>query len=90
MKRDESELDPRFTPYYISGERVEVEWLDGYEMYIGYGCYTDGKKGRFYVGKSTGTKPVYLQIQNKNSIGGIAISSYAVKSIKGLGIFGRY
>lgn len=81
---DFSELDERFKPYYDSGQRVEVEWLEGYEDYSGYGARTDGKKARFYVGKSTGWKPVYLQIYSKRSIGGQAILSSAVKSIRPL------
>ena len=84
---DYSELDQRFTPYYQSGERVEVEWKDGFEDFTGYGCRTDGMKARFYVGKSTGWKPIYLQILRRNSCGGVAILSSAVKSIKGLGLY---
>ena len=87
MNQDLSELDERFTPFYNSGERVEVEWLEGYEDYTGYGARTDGKKARFYVGKSTGVKPVYLEIFNRNSVGGMAILSSAVKAIRGLGTY---
>lgn len=79
---DSSNLDDRFTPYYLSRKRVEVEWKDGWEDYSGYGLRTEGKKARFYVGKSTGWKPVYLQIYSKRSTGGQAICSKAVKSIK--------
>jgi len=81
---DFSELDPRFTPYYESGERVEVVWKEGFEDLSGYGCRTDGKKARFYVGKSTGWKPIYLQILSTRSFGGQAILSCAVESIRGL------
>lgn len=81
---DFSELDERFTPYYQSGQRIEVEWLEGYEDYTGYGAKTEGKKARFYVGKSTGWKPIYLQIYSKRSTGGQAILSSAVKSIKAI------
>ena len=84
---DYSELDNRFTPYYESGERVEVEWLPGLEDYTGYGNQSEGLKARFYVGKSTGWKPVYLQILRRDSYGGSAILSSAVKSIRGLGIY---
>ena len=85
----EAELDHRFTQYYESGERVEVEWKDGYEDYTGYGARTDGKKGRFYVGKSSGWMPIYLMIQRRDSHGGGAISPASVKSIRGLGVFKR-
>jgi len=84
---DLSELDPRFTPYYESGERVEVVQKDGFEDYTGYGCRTNGKVLRFYVGKSTGWKPIYLMIFKRNSLGGGAILSCAVESIRGLGTY---
>lgn len=84
---DTSKLDERFTPYYESGERVEVEWKEGYGDYTGYGARTDGKKARFYVGKSTGWRPIYLQIDNRRSMGGGALFSEGVKSIRGLGIY---
>ena len=83
---DYSEIDPRFVPYLDSGERVEVTWKPGYEDYSGYGCRTDGRKARFYVGKSTGWKPILLQIQTRRSSGGEAILSSAVESIRGLGV----
>ena len=84
---DESELDKRFKRYYDDNERVEVTWKPGFEDYTGYGCRTEGRKARFYVGKSTGWKPVYLSILSRNSHGGSAILSCAVESIKGLGIY---
>ena len=86
-KMDYSKLDERFSRYYESGERVEVEWKEGFEDFTGYGNRTNGKKARFYVGKSTGWKPVYLQILKRNSFGGSAILSKAVKSVKSLGIY---
>ena len=84
---DYSSLDERFTRYYESGERVEVTWQEGMEDYTGYGCQTEGLKARFYVGKSTGWKPVYLQILRRDSSGGASILSSAVESIRGLGIY---
>ena len=89
MVIDFSDLDKRFTPFYDSGERVEVEWKDGFEDLSGYGGCTDGKKARFYVGRSTGRKPIYLQIYRRDSLGGPAICSAGVKSIRGLGIYRR-
>lgn len=86
-ERDLSDLDTRFTPYYESGERVEVTWKPGFEDYTGYGCRTDGKKARFYVGRSTGWKPIYLMILKRDSSGGPAILSSAVENIRGLGTF---
>ena len=81
-KMDYSELDERFTPYYENQKRIEVTWKNGYEDYTGYGCKTNGKKARFTVGKSTGWKPIHLQILTKRSMGGSAILSTAVESIK--------
>jgi len=86
-KMDYSDLDKRFDSYFESRERVEVEWKEGFGDDTGYGCKTDGKKARFYVGKSTGWRPVYLQIYSKRSFGGQSILSCAVKSIRGLGIY---
>jgi hypothetical protein len=84
---DLSDLDPRFTPYCETGERVEVTYKKGWEDYTGYGNRTNGLKARFYVGKSTGWKPIYLTILKSNSSGGAGICSKAVKSIRGLGIY---
>lgn len=80
-------LDERFTKHYKSGERVEVEYKEGFEDFTGYGSRTNGKKSRFYVGKSTGIKPIYLVILRRDSIGGAAILSCSIKSIRGLGIY---
>lgn len=79
---DYSELDERFTPFYESKQRIEVTWKKGYEDYGGYGARTKGRKARFYVGKSTGWRPIYLQIYSKRSSGGQGILSSAVESIK--------
>lgn len=61
-KMDYSELDKRFEKYYDSRERVEVTWKPGYEDYTGYGTRTEGRKARFYVGKSTGWVPIFIQL----------------------------
>lgn len=87
---DESDLNPEFTKYFESGEQVEVEWKEGWGMMMGNtGCKTGGNKTRFYVGKSTGWKPIYLMLLKKNSSGGCAISKNeeGIKSIKGTGKF---
>lgn len=86
---DYSDLDERFTPYYESGERVEVTWKEGWEDYNGYGARTEGRKTRFYVGRSTGWKPIYLEIYSRRSMGGGAICSAGIESIRGLGIYKR-
>jgi len=88
--RDYSLLDERFTPFYNSGERVEVVWKEGWEDLSGrIGKRTQGRISRFYVGRSTGWKPIYLMILNKNSTCGMAISSEGVESIRGTGIYRR-
>lgn len=69
---DRSDLDARITPYYDARERVEIE-------------YTDGSKVRCWIGRSTGWKPVYLEILKTNSHGGSAIPSSMIKSVRGLG-----
>lgn len=83
-RMDYSEIDTRFEPYYDNGQRVEVEWKAEYEDFTGYGCRTEGRRARFYVGKSTGWRPVFIMLQNINSRGGVEIPSNAVESIRGL------
>lgn len=90
IKRDLSDLDERFTPYWKSGERVEVVWKKGFEDYSGYGNLTNGRKARFYVGRSTGIKPIYIALLRRDSIGGAAILSSAVESIRGLSVFKQF
>jgi len=85
--RDNILLDERFTEFHLSGERVEVTWKQGFEDFTGYGSRTNGKKARFYVGRSTGHKPIYLQLLRRDSISGQAILSEAVESVRGLGIY---
>lgn len=84
-ERDLSELDARFTPYFERRERVEVTWKPGMEDYTGYGACTNGRKARFFVGRSTGWRPIYLMILTRRSMGGAAILSSAVESVRGLG-----
>lgn len=82
---DESDLDPRFHQFYKTGERVEATLKDGHAMLVGYGRRTDGRVLRFYVGRSTGSKPIYLMILKRNSYGGMAIPSESIESVRGLG-----
>ena len=86
-RMDYSDIDARFESYFDSKQRVEVTWKRGFEDFTGYGCRTDGKKARFYVGISSGWKPIFIQIYSRASMGGSAILSSAVKSIRGLGIY---
>lgn len=82
--KDNSNLDSRFDYAFKNNLRVEVTWKEGYEDYTGYGSRTNGKKGRFYVGRSTGWKPIYLMILKSNSTGGEAICSSAIEKIRTL------
>ena len=50
--------------------RVEATNAEGYEDLTGYGARTNGRKNRFYIGRSTGWIPCYLEILQKNSTGG--------------------
>lgn len=75
--KDTSELDPRFAEYHRTGERVEV-------------TYDDGTTERFYVGVSTGWRPVYLTIKTRRSLGGGPIGRYErehIVSIRGLATY---
>jgi len=69
---DKSELNPRATQFYKSGERVEI-------------IYSDGEKTRCYIGKSTGWKPVYLEVKKSNSMGGGALYLPENATIRGVG-----
>ena len=73
---DTSELISELTRYYESGERVEVTFNYGGSI----------EKERFYVGKSTGWKPIYIAIKKRNSSGGAGIIN-AIQSVEGLGIY---
>lgn len=66
-------LDPRLTRYYENRERVEVTGKD-YKL-------------RFWVGKSTGWKPCYLEILRRNSSGGAQAYLPKDATIRGLGIY---
>ena len=50
--------------------RVEAINSKGYEDITGYGARTDGRINRFYIGRSTGWIPIYLEILTNRSIGG--------------------
>lgn len=71
---DNSDLNPRATYFYKSGERVEI-------------TYKDGSKTRCYIGKSTGWKPVYLEILKRSSSGGSSLYLPDDAIIRGLGTF---
>lgn len=86
---DNGTLDALLAQWYKTGERVEVTWKEGYEEYIGYGCKTEGCKGRFYIGKSTGTQPIWLQIDNRRSLGGPALMIFGIQTIRPLGTYRR-
>lgn len=55
--RDLSDLSPQLAGY--EGWRVEVETIYG-------------ETRRFIVGRSTGPKPISLEVARRNSLGGIA------------------
>lgn len=74
---------------YISGQRVEVTWKEGHLELFGYGLQTEGKIGRFYIGKSTGIDPIYLAVDNSRSWGGRALAVDQIASIRFLGKY-RY
>lgn len=54
--------------------RVQATNEKGYEDYSGYGSRTDGKINRFYIGRSLGWIPIYLEILRNDSIGGCALT----------------
>lgn len=77
-------FDAQLEAWKEQGVRVEVTWKKGFEDFTGYGARTNGRKARFYIGRSTGWIPIYLQIDNKRSMGGGAILISAIETIKPL------
>jgi hypothetical protein len=71
---DNSNLSERARAYYERGERVKI-------------TYKDGSFVRCYIGKSTGWKPVYLEILKRNSLGGSKLYLPDDAKIEGLGIY---
>ena len=61
------------------GYRIEATNKPGYEDLTGYGARTNGVKNRFYIGRSTGFIPIYLEILQKNSMGGASLFTTARK-----------
>lgn len=83
---DESDLVAVLTPYYVSGERIEVTYTED----MGDSRMNDGRSERFYVGKSTGWKPIYLKIKTRTSSGGLPFGDYEAERIErivGLGVY---
>lgn len=79
--RDTSDLAPSLHRFFMNGIRVEITWRHG-GNFFGYGRYSDGKKGRGYIGRSTGWKPVYLLLPRSDSTGGMAIMESEVESVR--------
>ena len=65
--------NPFFEYAKENNKRVEALNAPGYEDYTGYGNRTDGKINRFYIGRSTGWIPIYLEILTDMSSGGSAL-----------------
>ncbi len=70
--KDRTQLcfDYTFETWMMNRTRIETINEPGYEDYTGYGNRTDGKRNRFYIGRSTGWLPIYLEILKSNSSGG--------------------
>lgn len=56
--------------------RVDAINAPKYEDYTGYGSRTDGRKNRFYIGRSTGWIPIYLEILTARSSGGRSLFTH--------------
>ena len=74
-EKDRSDLTYEYTyeRWLQNGIRIEAENDPGFEDYSGYGARTDGKFNRFYLGRSTGWIPIYLEVLQRNSHGGGAL-----------------
>lgn len=83
-------LHTLYTPYYLSGERVEVTLKTGWRVHYGYGRQTGGKIVRFYVGRvESGGVPYYtMELTQSHHHGWHDVpEAHGVESIRGLGIF---
>jgi len=69
-------FDNQFETWLKSHARIEATNKPGYEDLTGYGALTNGHKNRFYLGRSTGWIPIYLEILKSNSYGGSALFLY--------------
>lgn len=69
----ELHYDYQFEQWKKNRVRIEAINPKGYEDYSGYGNLTNGLKNRFYIGKSTGWMPIYLEILKSNSYGGSSL-----------------
>lgn len=65
--------DDLFETWKNNSTRIEAINPEGHEDYTGYGNRCDGKRNRFYIGKSTGWMPIYLEVLNSNSSGGASL-----------------
>lgn len=65
--------DSKFEIWKNNRTRIERTNKEGYEDLTGYGSRTNGLKNRFYIGKSTGFIPIYLEILKNNSSGGTSL-----------------
>jgi len=63
----------QFEQWKKNHARIEAINAPGYEDLTGYGNRTDGKINRFYIGRSTGWIPIYLEILTNNSTGGVSL-----------------
>lgn len=66
-KFDDSDLDPRFIPFYENGERIKIE--------------SDGRQITGTVGVTTGWKPVFLLMRTSRSLGSSEILNKDTKII---------
>jgi hypothetical protein len=66
----------------LSNHRVEIAWKEGYENLGGYGAGCDGKRARYWIGRSAGSSPVLLGLHTRRSIWGEALSVNMIASVK--------
>ena len=89
---DLSDLDLRFLPFFLTAERVRIEWLQRLEEWIAAKSVKSFYVGlKFIHGCQYGNdiEPhslVFRRMRNKNSVRGWHINPYAIKSIIGVGI----
>jgi len=69
--------------------RVEAINKPGHEDITGYGNRTNGIKNRFYIGRSTGWIPIYLEILTNRSFGCSSLYTGGGREFKYLYHFAR-
>lgn len=84
MSRPKNQISNLLEQYSLDGSRVEAVLKKGWEIRVGYGCKTQGRIVRFYVGK-TSKRGIVVMVMRRDSQGGIPLPIRAIESVKSMG-----